>query len=104
MFFPIPPLVILVPAMLPLGIELMATRIGLGTPFSVIPNRLIESHLGMLNRMLTLASVVIGVHQRDRNEPGQRRHQQGGYCRLAYSLNQDSLLSSKHSWRRNPVR
>jgi hypothetical protein len=74
MFFSIPPLVILVPAVLSFGIQLMATRISFGAPLAVIPNRLVESHLGMLNRMLTLGSIV-GVHQRDRNEPGQRRHQ-----------------------------
>ena len=85
---------IFVPAVLSFGVQFMTTGIGFGAALAMIANRLVEAHLSAFDGVLAFAAIVIGMDQRNRDKPRERRRQYCRDCRFAYSLNQEILLSS----------
>ena len=57
-FFPIPPLMILIPAALPFCIQIPPPLLGFVAMLAVFLDRSVESSFCLFDRMLTLASVV----------------------------------------------
>jgi hypothetical protein len=91
MFFPVPPLVILIPTVLPFGVQIAPSAVGLGTVFAVIMDRFIQVCLSLFHCVLALRS-IIGMRQRSRNEPRKCRHHDGRHRHFSHSLNQGFLL------------
>lgn len=58
MVFSIPPLMVLIPAMLSLCIQIAAAILSFVAALSVIMNRFIQPHLGALHCMLTLGTII----------------------------------------------
>jgi hypothetical protein len=84
--FAIPPLMVLIPAMLPLGIQLVPAGIGFAAVVAVVANRSVEIGFGFLDCMLAMRP-IIGVRYWDCNKPGKRRHHHGCYRCPSNSLN-----------------
>jgi ribose/xylose/arabinose/galactoside ABC-type transport system permease subunit len=77
MVFSIPPLMVLIPATLPLSVQVTAAVFCLVAALSVIVNSFIEPDLGALHSVLALGA-IIGMGNGYCNEPRKRRHH---YCR-----------------------
>jgi len=58
----VPPLMILVPAALPFGVEISPPIIGLAAVIALVVDRSVQPRLGLFDCVLALLS-VIGVHQ-----------------------------------------
>jgi hypothetical protein len=77
MVFSIPPLMVLIPAMLPLGIQVAAPILCFVAALAVIVNGFIQPDFGSLYCVLALGA-IIGMRNRCRNKPRKCRHH---YCR-----------------------
>jgi di/tricarboxylate transporter len=64
MIFAIPPLVILIPAMLPFGVQISPPVIGVATVLALVVNRSVQSCLRFLDGMLALLLFGFGVRAR----------------------------------------
>jgi hypothetical protein len=92
MLFPIPPLVISVPAPLPFGIQVAPPIVSFMAVVAMVVDRLIQVCLGFLDRMLAVRPVVGVGLRRSRYKPHKRRCDQGCYCYFSKSLFQGGLL------------
>jgi hypothetical protein len=63
MIFAIPPLMILAPATLSLGIQIPPPVLGCAAVIAVVVDRFVQSYFGLFDCMLALLS-FIGVHER----------------------------------------
>jgi hypothetical protein len=85
MFFPIPPLVILIPTMLALGIQIVAPIVGLAAVIAMVANCSIQVRLRFFDGVLALRS-VIGVGQWRRcYKPHEHRSHYCCHCGLSKS-------------------
>jgi hypothetical protein len=91
MLFSVPPLMVLIPAMLPFGIQVAAAIIRLPAMFSMIVNSPVQPRFGVFHCMLALRT-IIGMRNRYCNEPRERRGQHRRYCGFSQSLKQVFLL------------
>ncbi len=66
MVMSVPPLVIVAPAALPLGIQIASPVLSLAAVLTPITDRLIQSRFSFFDRVLTLGAVV-GAHRRCRH-------------------------------------
>jgi hypothetical protein len=96
MIVAVPPLMELIPAMLPFGVEIAPTIIGLAAVFAVIVNGPVQIRLGFLDGVLALRTIV-GMGYGHRNKPRKRRHHDRCYCGLPNSLNHVCSFFSRHS-------
>jgi hypothetical protein len=69
MFPAVPPLVILIPAVLALGVQIAAAILGLAAVFSVVMDGSIQAGFGFLDCALAMCSVVVGMYERRCSEP-----------------------------------
>jgi hypothetical protein len=65
MVFPVPPLVVLIPAMLAFGVQIAAAVFGFAAVIALVMDRFVQSDFGFFDRVLALRS-VLGVRQRCR--------------------------------------
>ena len=65
MVFSIPPLMILIPATLPFGVQIPAASVGLRAVIAPVVDCFVQPCFRLFDRVLALLSVV-GVHQRCR--------------------------------------
>jgi hypothetical protein len=92
-FFTIPPLVVLIPAMLTLGIQIAAAIICVAAVVPLVMNGFVQPDFGLLYGVLAPGSVV-GVCYRNGYKPGKRGHHNRCNCCFSNSLNQGFLLSN----------
>jgi len=88
MVMPIPPLMVRIPAPLPLGIQIAATVVSFMAVFSMVVNSFIQPGFRFLDCMLALRAFVIGVHQWYCEKPRERCRQHGRYGCFSKSSNQ----------------
>jgi hypothetical protein len=77
MFLAVPPLMVRIPAVLPLGVQIVPSAIGLRTVVAMVMNCFIQVHLSLLDGVLALRPLV-GVGAWRRYKKHQRRR---CYCR-----------------------
>jgi hypothetical protein len=82
----IPPLMVLIPAMLPFGIQITPAGVRLVAALAVVVDGPVEIGLSFLDCMLALRP-VLGVCYRHRNKPRKRHNHNCCNCCLANSLN-----------------
>ena len=75
MIFAIPPLVVLIPAVLSFGVEIAPPGVSLGAVLPVIVNRVVEVRFGSLDCVLAFCSVIRVSGARGRKKQQQRRSQ-----------------------------
>jgi hypothetical protein len=92
MVFTVPPLMVMIPAMLPFGVQITPALVRLMAALAVIVDGPIEIGLGLLDRVLALRPVV-GVCYRHRNKPRKRSYHNRCYCCPANFLNHVYSLS-----------
>lgn len=68
--FAVPPLMVLIPATLALGVEIVTAGIGLRTVLAMVLNGVVQSGFGLFYGMLAMGTVVGMRHQWRGNEPG----------------------------------
>jgi hypothetical protein len=91
MIFTIPPLVVLLPAMLAFGVQVAAAIFGLAAVFSIRVNGMIKPGFRFLDCMLALGT-VIGVSLWGRcHEEHKSAGDDCGYCCFSNSLDQGIL-------------
>jgi hypothetical protein len=90
--FAVPPLVKLVPTVLPFGVEIVTAGFGFVAVLAMLLDGLVEPGFRLLDRMLAPRPIVVGVHQRHRDEPEECSHHYCRNCRSCHSLNQVFLL------------
>jgi hypothetical protein len=74
MLSPVPPLVVLIPATLPFGIQVATPILGFPAVVSMIVNGSIQPRFSALDGVLALCPVIVGVYQGHSHKPGKRRH------------------------------
>jgi hypothetical protein len=92
MIFSVPPLVILIPAMLPFGVQIPPAVFGLGAVLALVMDRSVQVCLGLFDRMLTLRSVFRVSQRRRRYEPRKSHRHQHCHCRPSKSSIQGFFL------------
>jgi hypothetical protein len=92
MVFSVPPLMILIPAALPLGVQVSPPIIGFTAVIALVMDRSVGLCLRLFNCVLALVS-VIGVHQGRRHKQQKRSRYNGCHCCFSKSSIQDYLLS-----------
>ncbi len=79
MLFPIPPLMVPIPATLPLGIQVVAAILRFPAVLAVVMNGFVQSGFGFFHGMLALGA-IIGMRYRYCNKPRKRRHHHCRHC------------------------
>jgi hypothetical protein len=83
----IPPLMVLIPAMLALGVEIAAAVVGFVAALTVVSDGVVEIGFGFLDCVLAFRS-VIGVRYWNGCEPGKRGQHNCCKCGVSNSSNQ----------------
>ncbi len=96
MLFSIPPLMVLIPATLPFGVQVPAAIFCFPAVVAMVANGPVQSRFGVLHGVLT-PGAIIGVCNWYRNEPRKCRHYYCCYRSFSQSLNQSLLLCVSHS-------
>jgi hypothetical protein len=96
MLFSIPPLMVLIPATLPFGVQVPAAIFCFPAVVAMVANGPVQSRFGVLHGVLT-PGAIIGVCNWYRNEPRKCRHHYCCYRSFSQSLNQSLLLCVSHS-------
>jgi hypothetical protein len=78
MFFPVPPLMVFLPAMLPLGIQVAAATVSLRAVITMIPDRSVQVRLRLFDGMLAPRSIISVSQRRRCHKPHKGRSY---YCR-----------------------
>jgi hypothetical protein len=80
MVFAVPPLVILIPALLAFSVQIAPAVIGLGAVVAVVMDRTVEVGLGLFNRVLAMRAVVGMRLGRGGHKPHKGCCHKRGYC------------------------
>jgi len=78
MFFPIPPLMVLIPATLSFGVQIPPAIFGCAAVLAVVVDRFVQSHFRFFDGMLAPPSFV-GMHQRGCHKQQKCPHHDGCY-------------------------
>ncbi len=79
MFFPVPPLVILIPASLPFGIQIAPGVFGFSAVFAVVVDCLVQSRLRFFDCVLAMGTVIGVGLGRGGDKPHKRCGDKGCY-------------------------
>jgi hypothetical protein len=88
----VPPLMVLIPAVLALGFKVAPPVISFMASLAVVMDGSVEVGFGFFHRMLAFRPIV-GVRHRNGCEPGKRGHHHYCECCVSNSSNQSFLLS-----------
>lgn len=88
----IPPLMVLVPAALAFGVQVAAAIFRFPAVLAIVLNGMVESRFRFFDRVLAVRP-IIGVNNRNRDEPRQRDRHQRRYGGFSKSFHQGILLS-----------
>ena len=94
MFFPVPPLVILIPTTLPFGIQIPSPILGFAAVLALVMDRFVQSCFRLFDCMLALPS-VIGMRPWCCYKQQKRHSHCRCHCCFSKLSVQDSLLSVK---------
>jgi hypothetical protein len=94
MFFSVPPLMVLIPAMLPFSVQIPPPVFSLGAVLTLVADGLVEVCFRLFDRMLTLRSVFGVSLRRRRYKPCKSRGDQRCHCSPSKSSIQVFLLLS----------
>jgi hypothetical protein len=93
MVFPIPPLMVLIPAVLAFGVQIAAAILGLRAVIAVVMDCSVQVCLRLFDGVLALRSVIGVGWRRSRYKHAQRPRYYCHYCTFSNSLHQRLLLS-----------